>query len=113
MGEPGKSEKMRKDTVYSVCRIRKNYNMPCKTCVLYETPQCPEKTMIKNCMKCPQNAECDYTVCNLRYATGACLNESCDLLKNDKLAGLPDYCHLKDVTPSNCPVLTKKHGAKP
>jgi len=36
------AENMRKDTTESLCETRKYYDMPCKTCVLYGLPQCPE-----------------------------------------------------------------------
>jgi len=36
------SEKVRKDVAESMCMTRKYYKLPCKTCVLYESSQCPE-----------------------------------------------------------------------
>jgi len=36
------SETVRKDTTDDLCITRKYYDMPCKTCVLYKLPACPE-----------------------------------------------------------------------
>jgi len=36
------SETVRKDTTEDLCITRKYYDMPCKTCILNNLPQCPE-----------------------------------------------------------------------
>ena len=61
--------------------------------------------MIKSCKNCPDSGGCAYDDCNVRYLSGACPEGECDLLKDGKLVGLPDYCNTKDKQPPRCPLV--------
>ena len=63
---------------------------------------------VENCIVCPKNSGCVFDDCNIRYLNKTCPDENCDLLENNKLVGLPDYCHLQDREPFNCPIIRER-----